>query len=145
MNSGLLLDGHILLWLESQQPLEPVAHLLIGEAGVAGRLFISDISLWEFGVAAHKKNLERRPDLRGRSVQEWFHVTATRFSIRLVRISPKIAFEAANVPGVYGSGDPGDCFLIATARIRSLALVTRDTKIIALAKRDPDYLDVIVC
>lgn len=53
--------------------------------------------------------------------------------------------EAANVPGIYGSGDPGDCFLIATARIRRLSLVRRDSKMIALAKREPDYLDVTVC
>ena len=53
--------------------------------------------------------------------------------------------RGGNIPGVYGSGDPGDCFLIATARVRRLSLVTRDTKIIALAKRERDYLDVIVC
>jgi PIN domain nuclease of toxin-antitoxin system len=56
-----------------------------------------------------------------------------------------VAVEAAAVPAVYGSGDPGDCFLIATARIRKLALVTRDSRILELAARDPGYLSVIPC
>ena len=53
--------------------------------------------------------------------------------------------EAGNVPGVAGWGDPGDCFLIATAHIEGLTLVTRDTKIIELAGRRPDYLKVMPC
>ena len=61
----------------------------------------------------------------------------------LLDIDPRIAIEAAAVPAIYGYGDPGDCFLIATARIRKLTLVTRDTRIIALAKREPAYLTVM--
>jgi PIN domain nuclease of toxin-antitoxin system len=49
------------------------------------------------------------------------------------------------VPAIYGYGDPGDCFLMATARLRNLPLVTRDDRIIELAEREPAYLDVIVC
>jgi PIN domain nuclease of toxin-antitoxin system len=145
MTDGLLLDSHILLWLESQLPIDPIARLLIGEAGALGRLFMSDISIWEMGVAAHKKNFERRPNLKDLSVEDWFRKTTSQFKIRQLRISPSIALEAADVPGIYGSGDPGDCFLIATARIRRLSLVTRDSKMIALAKRKPDYLAVTVC
>jgi len=145
MTRGLLLDSHILLWLQLQMPLDSGALLRITQARASQRLFMSDISIWELGVAAHKKNFERRPDLRGLSVQQWFAKTTAQFQIRPLRISQGIALEAANVPGTYGSGDPGDCFLIATARVRRLSLVTRDTKMIALAKREPDYLDVTVC
>jgi PIN domain nuclease of toxin-antitoxin system len=145
MRDGLLLDTHILLWLASGSPLDPAAGIEIAEAGASGRLFMSDISIWEIGVAVHKKSFERRPDLRGLSVQKWFAKTTAQFRIRQLRISQGIALEAANVPDIYGSGDPGDCFLIATARVRRLSLVTRDAKIIALAKRDRGYLDVTVC
>jgi PIN domain nuclease of toxin-antitoxin system len=144
MTDGLLLDSHILLWLEHQLPIGPRAALAIDRAARTHQLFISDISIWEFGVALHKKSFERRPDLRGLSPQEWFTRTTANLSVRRLRISAAIALEAANVPGIYGSGDPGDCFLIATARIRRLSLVTRDAKIIALAKRERGYLDVTV-
>jgi PIN domain nuclease of toxin-antitoxin system len=53
--------------------------------------------------------------------------------------------EAALVPAIYGSGDPGDCFLIATARVHNLSLVTRDDPIIELAQLNPGYLSVIPC
>ncbi len=145
MIDGLLLDSHILLWLKLQMPLDSGALVKITEVRASQRLFISDISAWEIGVAAHKKSFERRPHLQGLSVHQWFAKTTGQFHIRQLRISQRIALEAANVPGIYGSGDPGDCFLIATARLRRLSLVTRDTKIIALAKRERGYVDVTVC
>ena len=49
------------------------------------------------------------------------------------------------MPAIYGNGDPGDCFLIATARTRQLALVTRDGLIGDLVDREPGYLAVIRC
>jgi len=140
-----LLDSHVLLWLDQDLLIYSPAAYEIARAGDSGRLYISDISIWELGVALHKKSLERRPDLRGLSIEEWFRQTNNRLGARIIRISQAIAVEAANVPEVYGSGDPGDCFLIATARVRRLSLVTRDTKIIALAKRERGYLDVTVC
>jgi PIN domain nuclease of toxin-antitoxin system len=145
MTDGVLLDTHMLLWLQLKMPVDSQTLVKITEARASQRLFLSDISIWEIGVAAHKKSFERRPDLQGLTVQQWFAKTTADFEIRQLRISPQIALEAADVPRVYGSGDPGDCFLIATARIRHLSLVTRDTKIIALAKRERGYLDVTVC
>jgi len=110
-----------------------------------GRLFLSDISIWELGMAGHKKNLERRPDLHGLSFAVWLKETVEAVGVAGVRISKAIAHEAAEVPSVYGSGDPGDCFIIATARMHNLTLVTRDAKIIQLAARLPDYLTVLAC
>jgi len=145
VSRGLLLDSHVLLWLDQELLIHSLAAYEIAKAGASGRLFVSDISIWELGVASHKKSLERRPDLRGLSIEEWFDQTTKRLGARIVRIYQAIAVEAANVPGIYGSGDPGDCFLIATARVRRLSLVTRDSKMIALAKRERGYLDVTVC
>jgi PIN domain nuclease of toxin-antitoxin system len=145
MNNGLLLDSHTLLWLDMKMPMHLKVEFEIAEAAAQGRLFLSDISIWELGLAGHKKNLERRPDLRGLSFAVWMKETVEAVGVDGVRISEAIAHEAAEVPSVYGSGDPGDCFLIATARLQNLVLVTRDAKIIRLAARLPDYLTVIAC
>jgi PIN domain nuclease of toxin-antitoxin system len=59
--------------------------------------------------------------------------------------SRTIAIETANVPSIYGRGDPGDCFLIATAHVRKFPIVTRDAAMADLALRRPDYLRVITC
>lgn len=64
---------------------------------------------------------------------------------KVPRLDLAIAVEAAAVPATYGHGDPGDCFLIATARIRKLSLVTHDTRILDLAASNPGYLSVINC
>jgi len=145
MIRGLLLDSHILLWLAAEVKVRHQAQFEIASAKADNRLYMSDISIWEIGVALHKKSFERRPDLQGLSIEAWFRKTTTLFGIRQIRISARIALEAAEVPAVYGSGDPGDCFLIATARIRKLSLVTHDDRILKLANRDPAYLAVIPC
>jgi PIN domain nuclease of toxin-antitoxin system len=44
-----------------------------------------------------------------------------------------------------GFGDPGDCFLIATAHLHRLTLITRDARIKVLANHDPRYLQVLDC
>jgi PIN domain nuclease of toxin-antitoxin system len=142
---GYLLDSHVLLWLDANQPIQEGAAYAIAEALAQGTLFVSDISIWELGVASHKRNLERRPNLRGLSVNAWFTETTERIGAVSLGISRAMAAEAAEVPAVYGSGDPGDCFLIATARVRHLALVTRDAKMISLAEKNEGYLSVVVC
>ncbi|RAI56089.1 hypothetical protein DOO78_22885 [Roseicella frigidaeris] len=64
---------------------------------------------------------------------------------RLATVSVAVAAEASAVPAVYGSGDPGDCFIIATARVRRLPVVTRDGRMLALAVSAPDYLEAVEC
>ena len=135
----------MLVWFDQDLPLSVESGLAISRARTHNTLFVSDMSIWEVGVATHKKNLERRPDLRGLSIEAWFDQICLRLNTRSLPISKAIAQEAANVPNTYGSGDPGDCFLIATARLHNLALVTRDAKILDLALRWPDYLAAISC
>lgn len=42
-----------------------------------------------------------------------------------------------------GHKDPGDCYLIATASVKKVPIITRDALIQSFAS--PNYLDVIVC
>ena len=64
---------------------------------------------------------------------------------KVLDVNTDIALETARVSIHLGYGDPGDCFLIATARVHDLTLVTRDTRILALALREPAYLSVLAC
>jgi PIN domain nuclease of toxin-antitoxin system len=97
------------------------------------------------GVAITKKRIHLVPDLGGRTPPLWFFHATANVRAHVLPISAEIAAEASLVPAIYGSGDPGDCFLIATARMHRLALITRDSRILALAARDPGYLSVIPC
>jgi PIN domain nuclease of toxin-antitoxin system len=75
----------------------------------------------------------------------WFRNAVIQLKAELAPFTMDIASESARVPSLYGSGDPGDCFLVATAHIENLTLVTRDNRILKFAKKNPHYLTVIAC
>jgi len=145
MTRGTLLDTHALLWLREGARLKPEAIFAIGAAIQSQTLFLSQMFLWELALSLRKNNIANRPDLGGLTFDQFLADVTTRYGARLVSISDRIAVEAAHVPAIYGQGDPGDCFLIATAHVENLTLVTRDAKILELAHRRPDYLSVIAC
>ena len=118
------------------------AQELIEDAQNAGSLYASAITAWEMGVADRKRT--SRPEL-GMEPATWFRQALRTTGARLATITPAIAAEAASVPAIYGRGDPGDCFLIATARMRRLHLVTRDQPILQLAATQPAYLQAVGC
>lgn len=138
----LLLDTHALLWLVRDNPMSQQALDAVEVAQDAGALYVSAITAWELGVSDLKRT--GRPEL-GMAPALWFRQALLRTGARLATITPAIAAEAAAVPAVYGRGDPGDCFLIATARLRRLSLVTRDTPILQLAATRPFYVQALEC
>lgn len=139
----LLLDTNALIWFVVGEPTEEDARIAISTAGVAGDLFVSSISAWEAAVAVRKAN--NRPNLGGLQPADWFDAARDVTGARLLQITHPISLEAARVPEVYGRGDPGDCFIIATARLRRLRIVTRDGPMRILAEQQPRYLDVMPC
>ena len=145
MSDRLLLDTHTTFWLGKQLAISRSALTRISIAASTHSLYVSDITLWELGVACLKRNIPRRPDLSGHTPASWLRDTADKLGAIRLRISAEIAAEASLVPLVTGYGDPGDCFLIATARIHALTLVTRDARILALSEAQPDYVEAIAC
>ena len=126
-------------------PLTDDALIAIGDSQEAGTLLVSPITSWELAVASQKKRVEGRPHLGEDAPDKWFRAAVAATKSRVVAIQPSIAIEAANVVAETGHKDPGDCFLIATARVRKAALVTRDATIQAIAAARAGYLDLIVC
>lgn len=138
----LLLDTHALLWLVRGQFRTQAAVDAVAAAQDADTLYASAITAWELGTADLKRT--NRPEL-DMAPGLWFPLALRRAGAKLATITPAIAAEAAFVPAIYGRGDPGDCFLIATARVRGLSLVTRDGPILQLALARPAYLQVLEC
>jgi PIN domain nuclease of toxin-antitoxin system len=140
---GLLLDTHVMLWALLNEPIRQEARDLMRLAQPSRSLFVSHISAWEVGVAYTKPQESKRPNLLGMPPNLWFQRAVRDLSAKALPISYKVALEASLVPAVYGSGDPGDCFLIATARLHNLMIITRDAHMIELARQDPKYLRVL--
>jgi PIN domain nuclease of toxin-antitoxin system len=140
---GVLLDTHTLYWLVSGvKPLTDEALVAIGESQAAGTLFVSPITAWELSIAAQKPPHRDPPQLNS-TISKWFRAAVRATSAKLIPIQQTIALEAAEVPVATGHRDPGDCYLIATSRVRKIPIVTRDALVRKLAT--DSYLDVIVC
>ena len=142
---GVLLDTHALLWLVNGAAAADDAITAISDAQRERMLFVSAMSGWELSVAAQKAPGPGRPDLGGQPAHQWFRAALKLTGAKLAPMTQAISFEAAEVPTIYSRRDPGDCFLIATARMRGLPLVTRDRAICDLARDRPDYLAVVAC
>lgn len=143
---GILLDTHALYWLVSgEAELAEAALLAIGENQETGTLFVSPVTAWELSVATTKARVAGRPHLGDEPPAQWFRDAVRATAAKIIPIQQRISLEAAKVVTDIGHKDPGDCFLIATARVRRMPIVTRDAIMQTIAVERPEYLDVIVC
>jgi PIN domain nuclease of toxin-antitoxin system len=139
-----LLDTHALYWLVTTvDTLSEEALIAIAESQTAGTLYVSPITAWELIIASRKPAHRNPPDLGAGTPSKWFSEAVAATGAKIIPIKQRIACEAAAVVADTGHKDPGDCYLIATARLRRVPIITRDTIMQGLAS--PDYLEVIVC
>jgi PIN domain nuclease of toxin-antitoxin system len=144
--AGILLDSHALYWLVSgEQALAEQALVAIGENQETGTLFVSPVTAWELAIATGKGRVANRPHLGDEPPARWFRDAVRATTARVATIGQRIACEAASVATDTGHKDPGDCFLIATARVKKVSLLTRDGILRRIADDNPGYLDVIAC
>lgn len=121
MSNGLLLDTHVWIWLNNGSPeLKPAVIREIDRAASEGLLFISAISVWEVATLVSKKRILLRT-----AVSEWINQALSQPGVELVPLSPAIAVESTVLPNGLNA-DPADRIIVATARIQSLVLMTRD-------------------
>jgi PIN domain nuclease of toxin-antitoxin system len=141
--SDVLLDTNAAIWFMARDRMDPTALEAVAEAQITGRIFVSPISAWEAGLALRKRF--GQPDLGGRDAAQWFRALLKVPGVKIANLTRRVAFEAAGVPAMFGRGDPGDCFLIATAHVKKARIVTRDRQILRLAEINPGYLRAIRC
>jgi PIN domain nuclease of toxin-antitoxin system len=140
---GVLLDTHALYWLVSgEQSLSDEALVAVGESQEAGLLFVSPITAWELSIAAQKRT--QAPQFGDGNAAKWFREAIRATAAKLAPINQRIALEAAEVVSATGHKDPGDCYLVATARVRKIPIISRDAVILNLSRKD-GYLSVIQC
>jgi PIN domain nuclease of toxin-antitoxin system len=125
---NLLLDTHIWLWslLDPSRLTQKVARALESDNN---ELWISPISLWEVLVLAEKG----RVSLKVPS-EEWIANALSAVPLKEAPITNEVAMETGRFHLPHR--DPADRFLVATARVFDLILVTADRQIIT-AKAAP--------
>jgi PIN domain nuclease of toxin-antitoxin system len=113
----LLLDSHILLWLDSNPSLVPGFQLDV-LADVTNEVLVSAVTAWELGIKQSKGKL-----VLSRPVSE----QRVWFGFLELPITFAHAEFAAQLPQLHG--DPFDRMLVAQAMVEGLTLVTADAAV----------------
>ena len=119
-----LLDTHVWIWWNMRpQKLSVRVRGLIAAAARYDELLLSAISLWEFAKLLEKQRLAISCD-----PEEWFRVALDMPKLRLVQLSPSIAYRSTILPAPFHD-DPADQMIVATAREENATVLTADEKI----------------
>lgn len=114
---NLLLDTCALLWLASgSSNLSKEARRRIDNSFV---VYVSPISLWEIARKVQKGMLQLPLE-----PSEWFARVRQQHNLTLLPLSDAVMFKAATLPEIHK--DPADRFIIATALLNNLDVVSTD-------------------
>ena len=120
----LLLDTHIWLWseLEPERLSQGVADAI---ENPENELWLSPISIWELIVLWQKKRV-----LPGEDIETSIPRALRALPLQEATITYEVAREVARLSLPHR--DPADRFLVATAKVFELTLVTADERLMEL-------------
>ena len=113
----MILDTCALLWLASGD--KKLSRSALKEINAAAAVYLSAISGFEIAikVARGKLRLPHPP-------QAWMEKVAEHHGLAILPLELAVCVTAAQLPPIHH--DPCDRFIIATARLHDLTVVTRD-------------------
>ena len=118
----LLLDTHIWLW-SALEPARLSARVRRVLDDPKNDLWLSPISVWEALVLARKKRVILEP-----TPEKWVRRALAQLPLHDATMNQEIAIRSATI--ALGHEDPADRFLVATALVHDLRLVTADRRLI---------------
>ena len=136
MSSDLLLDTHIVLWLDSGDArLHPPTRASIDECWLqGGTVFLSAVSAWEIAVLVDTGRIDLDVP-----VDDWVERFLDCHGIKAVPLEFRAAARSYRLHH-FDRRDPADRLLIATAIDLGCPLVTYDEPILRFAERHgPQY------
>ena len=140
--AAVLLDTCAVIWLANGDRLRQPAADAIVAAGLSGGIFVSPVSAWEVGLLARPRGRKHPPPQFLPNPKAWFARVMAGPGIRPAPFTPDIAIDASHLPGEV-QGDPADQMIVATARQLGIPVVTRNSRILAYARRG--HVDAIRC
>ncbi len=118
----LLLDTHIWLW-SALEPARLSARVRRTLDDPKNALWLSPISVWEALVLARKKRVILEP-----TPEKWVRRALAQLPLHEATMNQEIAIRSETI--ALGHDDPADRFLVATALVHDLRLVTADRRLI---------------
>ncbi|HMD38754.1 MAG TPA: type II toxin-antitoxin system VapC family toxin [Candidatus Acidoferrum sp.] len=120
----LLLDTHIWIWIYTA-PENLTSDVAKEMTNPNSERYVSPVSIWEIAVLLEK----RRIDLRG-DFGEWFKKSVKELVLLEAPLNWNVAHELKFT--MLSHRDPADRFLVATAKVFDLTLVTADEKLMSV-------------
>lgn len=120
----LLLDTHIWIWLlaGSDDLPKSLRHALDGDDA---ELWISPITVWETILLGERKRIDLLP-----TPSEWVRSVLEKQRFRQASLTHEVALKSREIK--LSHEDPADRFLVATAMVYELKLVTVDKHLLKL-------------
>jgi PIN domain nuclease of toxin-antitoxin system len=135
----VLLDTVALIRIALGEPLAREGREAMETALSEGELFVSAMSAWELCLLERTGKTVR---LIGGDGGQFFRNIVARTGIRVLPLDENMAIESRRLPGQFHN-DPGDRFLVATARVMNLPLMTDDDLILEYSKLG--HVHTILC
>ncbi|MFH1019248.1 MAG: type II toxin-antitoxin system VapC family toxin [Pseudomonadota bacterium] len=120
----LLLDTHVLVWLDEGNPrLGKTALQTINESLTNSQLGVATISFWEVAMLIKKQRLAMQTELA-----DW-RFELLQAGLLEIPLRGTTAIRAGQLPLFHG--DPADRMIVATAMENGATLMTADEKILS--------------
>jgi len=119
---NLLLDTHIWVWsiMEPHRISKDAARELVKPGAT---IWLSPVSIWEVQVLVDRGSLDFKEGVRA-----WLSTHLEKSAVREAPMTNSVARDLADFELEHR--DPADKFLVATARVYDLTLVTADERLI---------------
>ena len=113
----MILDTCALLWLASGS--KKLSRATLKEINKSAAVYVSAVSGFEIAIkeARGKLKLPQPP-------QEWFEKAVEHHGLTVLALELNVCITAARLPAIHD--DPCDRFIIATAKLNGLQVVTAD-------------------
>lgn len=120
----LLLDTHIWIW-NYVAPEKLTSEVSRELADADNERYLSPVSIWETIVLLEKRRVNLRQDFG-----EWFKQSVAGLALLEAPLHWRVAHELRFT--MLGHRDPADRFLVATAKVYDLTLVTADESLMSV-------------
>jgi PIN domain nuclease of toxin-antitoxin system len=121
---NLLLDTHIWIWNDTA-PEKLTSEITRELANLKNQLWLSPVSIWEVTVLLEMRRIDLKQDFRS-----WADESVEDLQLHEATITWEVAHELRYT--MLGHRDPADRFLVATAKVYDLTLVTSDESLISV-------------
>jgi len=118
----LLLDTHIWIW-NYTAPEKLTSEVARELTNPENERFLSPVSIWEIAVLLEKRRISLKQDFG-----DWFKKSVEDLVLLDAPFQWEVAHELRFT--LLGHRDPADRFLVATAKVYDLTLVTSDERLL---------------